>query len=345
MDMIKRVRPPKQEQAFAMDGYYVWGASVLKANDGIYHMFACRWPIAWVFFAWYSHSEIVRAIGRRPEGPFTYQETLSALKEPDWASGFSIGPNAFEFNGNYYLLYVGSRLPEGAPGEREPYMAWRHQNRHVIRFNQRVGLASAPHPAGPWKPVSDRPILEPRPDKWDRPFVTNPVIRVTPEGKVLLMYKSSSERSTDPTLRKGGKLMLGMAAAERPEGPYERIGPEPLFEEDVEDPCFWHENGRWWMICKDMTGSIGGDRYGAGLLYTSEDAMHWEAADNVVAWRMWIDWKDEPRQSIHRMEKPTIYFENGRPICLYTAVVPTEERAESWNLARLLAWSGTRNQV
>jgi hypothetical protein len=36
------------------------------------------------------------------------------------------------------------------------------------------------------------------------------------------------------------------------------------------------------------------------------------------------------------MEKPTIYFEDGRPVCLYTAVVPTEEQTESWNLARLL---------
>jgi len=336
VDFPGRILPPERDQVFAMEGYYVWGASVLKDTDGLYHMFACRWPIAWGIYSWYSHSDIVRAVGKRPEGPFEYQETLSVLKEPDWSSGFTIGPNAFEFDGKYYLLYVGSRLPEGAPGEREAYMAWRHKKRHVIRFNQRVGLASAPHPAGPWKPVSETPILEPRPDKWDAPFVTNPVLRIAPDDRALLMYKSSTERSTDPGKTKDGELMFGMAIADRPEGPYERIGPEPLFEEDVEDPCFWHEDGRWWMICKDMTGRIGGDRYGAGLLYTSQDALHWEEAANIVAWKMWIDWKNEPRQPIHQMEKPTIYFEAGRPRCLYTAVVPTEERSESWNLARLL---------
>lgn len=336
MELPSRMIPPARSQVFAMEGYYVWGASVLKDESGLFHMFACRWPIAWGINSWYSHSDIVRAVGRSPEGPFEYQETLSVLKEHDWSRSFTIGPNAFEFDGKYYLLYVGSHLPEGAPEEREAFMAWRHQNRHVIRFNQRIGLASAPHPAGPWEPVSDGPVLEPRPDKWDAPFVTNPVICFTPENKTLLLYKSSTERSTDPNIKKGDKLMFGMAMADRPEGPYTRVGPEPLFEENVEDACFWYEDGRWWMICKDMTGNIGGDRYGAGLLYTSPDALHWQEADNIVAWKMWIDWADGERQPIYKMEKPTIYFENGRPVCLFMAVVPTGEESKSWNLARLL---------
>ena len=150
------------------------------------------------------------------------------------------------------------------------------------------------------------------------------------------MYKSSSERSTDPRVTKGGKLMLGMALADRPEGPYERVGPGPLFEEDVEDPCFWHEDGRWWMICKDMTGGVAGDRYGAGLLYTSDDALHWRESEHLVAWKMWIDWRDGSRTSVHRIEKPTLYLEEGRPVCLYMAVQPVEGTAESWNLARRL---------
>lgn len=336
MDFPSRIVPPTRSQVFATQGYYVWGASVLKDNDGRYHMFACRWPIEWGMWAWISHAEIVRAEGERFEGPFEYRETLTVLKDHAWSRNMNIGPNAFEYDGTYYLLYVGSQLPQGAPGEREAYMKWRHQNRHVIRFNQRIGLASAPHPAGPWTPVSDRPVLEPRPGKWDEPFVTNPVLRVTPENKVLLLYKSSSERGTNPRITTGDKLMFGMAAADRPEGPYTRVGPEPLFEEDVEDACFWHEDGRWWMICKDMTGKIGGDRYGAGLIYTSEDALHWQEDDDIVAWQMWIDWADGERQPIYKMEKPTIYFEDGRPVCLYTAVVPTEEQTESWNLARLL---------
>src|SRR5205814_477401 len=29
---------------FQMDGYWVWCSSVVKGDDGLYHMFASRWP-------------------------------------------------------------------------------------------------------------------------------------------------------------------------------------------------------------------------------------------------------------------------------------------------------------
>ena len=344
MNIPSCIVAPERDQIFRMDGYYVWGASVLKDDDGLYHMYACRWPasprdrvaLRPPGLGWLSHAEIVRAVSDRVQGPYEYAETLNVFKEEDWAKDSAIGPNAFEHKGTYYITYTAMRLPERTDPD-EPYDVWRHRNRHVIRFNQHIGLVSAPHPAGPWTPVPANPILGPRVGEWDESFVTTSTIRFTPEGKALMLYKSSTEKHKDLPLNVQGELMFGMAIADHPEGPYERIGPEPLFDADVEDACFWHEGGRWWMMCKDMTGRIGGDRYGAGVLYTSPDALHWEEAENIVAWTMWIDWSDGERQPVYKMEKPMMYFEGGRPVCLFTPVMPSETEETSWNLARLLS--------
>ena len=45
------------------------------------------------------------------------------------------------------------------------------------------------------------------------------------------------------------------AEGDRPEGPYQRVGREPLFDHDVEDPLVWHEDAQYWMLAKDMTAA------------------------------------------------------------------------------------------
>jgi len=335
MDFTTRLIPPARDQVFAMEGYYVWGATCIGDGNGRYHLFACRWPKSSEFWGWISHGEIVRAEGERPEDPFEYRETLDVLKEAAWSCGSVIGPVVFKWEGAYYLAYTGMSLPD-EPDPDMPFTKWRHLNRHRIRFRQHVGMASAPHPAGQWRPVSDAPVLSPRPGKWDEPFVTDPVACATPEGKILLVYKSSTERSTDPDKKEGGRLLLGLAMADQPGGPYRRVGREPLFEHYVEDPFIWHENGEYRMLAKDMTGAISGGRYGNGLLYASANGIDWELAAEKTGWEMRIDWLGEPAQDVWRMERPAVLVEDGHAICLYTAVAPSREMDEAWNLARRL---------
>ena len=335
MNFTARFIPPSRDHVFAMEGYYVWGATCIGDRNGWYHLFACRWPKSSKFWGWISHGEIVRAEGERPEGPFEYRETLGVLREPVWSRDSVIGPVVFKWEDAYYMTYTGMSLP-GEPDPDVPFTEWRYLNRHRIRFRQHVGMASAPQPAGPWRPVSNSPVLSPRPDKWDASFVTDPVACVTPEAKVLLVYKSSTERSTDPNVTKGGKLLLGLAMADHPGGPYRRIGREPLYDHCVEDPFIWHEDGQYWMLAKDMTGAISGGRYGNGLLYASADGIDWELAAETTGWEMRIDWRGEPAQDVWRMERPAVLVEDGRAICLYTAIAPTREMDDAWNLARRL---------
>src|SRR5262245_42584521 len=60
---------------FRMEGYWVWCGSVIKGDDGRYHLFASRWPKDITFHpGWMTSSEIVRAVADRPEGPYVRSE-------------------------------------------------------------------------------------------------------------------------------------------------------------------------------------------------------------------------------------------------------------------------------
>src|SRR5688572_1210679 len=58
---------------FEMEGYWVWCTSVLKGDDGQYHMFASRWPKRLPFHpGWMVGSEVVHATAKSPEGPYKF---------------------------------------------------------------------------------------------------------------------------------------------------------------------------------------------------------------------------------------------------------------------------------
>ena len=66
--------------AFECEGWWVWGSSVIKGEDGKYHMFVSRFPKSLPFHpGWMVASEIVHATSDVPQGP--YQLSDIALKE------------------------------------------------------------------------------------------------------------------------------------------------------------------------------------------------------------------------------------------------------------------------
>ena len=54
-----------RESVFSNDTMSIWGGSLVKGEDGLYHMFYSRWPkkLGWV---WVSHSEIAHAVSVSP---------------------------------------------------------------------------------------------------------------------------------------------------------------------------------------------------------------------------------------------------------------------------------------
>ena len=44
MVLSKQYLPVSGDSGFRMDGYYVWCGSMIKGDDGLYYLFAARWP-------------------------------------------------------------------------------------------------------------------------------------------------------------------------------------------------------------------------------------------------------------------------------------------------------------
>jgi len=305
----QRLVDPRPEHVFRLDGYFVWDGSLIRDEAGVYHLFASRWCQDAGMRRWLTDSRVIRAEGPTPVGPFVFREQLDVLNGQPWAKDMAHGPRIHRIGDRYYLFYIGTYW-----GEFDPEAA-RNGNRdhwEGIRFHQRTGVASAPHPTGPWTPCARNPILEPRPDCWDAKVTVNPSVQVLPDGRILMIYKS--------TLDRGEPLILGAAVADGPEGPYERTGPSPLFTDNVEDPCFWEEDGRQWMLVKDMTGAVCGVRH-AGVLYESADGLNWTPAQPPLAYDLSLRWQGDEPTVAQYIERPFVYLEDGRPRCLLNAVL------------------------
>jgi len=156
----QRLQPAPLSGGFAMDDYWVWCGSVVKGEDGRYHMFASRWPKTLSFVPhWVTSSEVVRASSDTPEGPCRFEEVvLPARREGFWDGKMTHNPTIHKAGDTYLLFYTGTAYAGQTPPGTE---AWGSAKIKEARQNQRIGLATAKSVKGPWQRL-DKPVLEPR---------------------------------------------------------------------------------------------------------------------------------------------------------------------------------------
>jgi hypothetical protein len=324
---------------FAMDGYWVWCGSVIRGDDGRYHMFASRWSQDVDFFHWAVSSEIVRAVADRPEGPFEFQEVVIGPRGESFFDGrVAHNPRVFRYGDGYVLFYVGATFRGPTPTAADPG-TWAGRRSMESWHNKRVGMATAPSLLGPWTRV-DEPVLHPRTGHWDSVITSNPATCVDEDGGILLLYKSTDARH-EPDGRFLGRFRLGVARAERLGAPFKRLSDEPILTfadptAHVEDPFVWREPGRFCAIMKDMTGAIGGDP-GAGVAATSVDGVRWTLADPPQAYPRTLRWSDGRTTRPAKLERPQLLIEDGRPTHLYLATCDNEvdlrQATRTWSVA------------
>ncbi len=330
---IDKLLPAPVGGGFAMDDYWVWGSSVIKGNDGKYHMFADRWAKDLGFGAWVTNSEVVHAIADVPEGPYTFEDVALPARGAEYFDGLvTHNPRVILFQGMYYLYYFGTTYdfpvptPGSEPVERAFGRAW---------MNKRIGVASSRSLYGPWQRM-DQPVIEPRPGHWDATITTNPSPVINPEtGKILLMYKSSPVDWNPP-------LLLGVAEASHPQGPYQRLTDGPIFrfdtednkDNDVEDPFVWWAGNHFELIMKDRFGHVCGEE-GGGVHASSPDGINWKLSDPVKAYSRKILWDNGKTTTQANFERPFLLFENGRPTHLFAATGTgpgTWQFERTWNM-------------
>lgn len=335
---IERLAPAPVGGGFAMDDYWVWCGSVIRAEDGRYHMFASRWPKGISFSPhWVTNSEVVRAVADRPEGPYEFVEVVLPSRGGDaWDGKMTHNPTIHKSGDTYLLFYTGTNYPRPMPTPENPLPKSRdavtsNRLKHLdARLNQRIGLATAPSVEGPWTRRA-APVVDVRPGKWDGCLTSNPAPCVLDGDAVLMVYKAVG-KPVD-------LLRMGVARAEHFDGPYERLTDGPIFDFDatndhVEDAFVWRGPDGFELVMKDMAGGVCGEK-GGGIHATSPDGVEWTVSDPPKAWSRRVKW-DDGRETVQpHLERPQLLIENGRPTHLFAATCDGDSlqtATRTWNM-------------
>lgn len=319
MDFHSMIQPADKDKAvFQESGYLVWCGSVVKGKDDKYYLFYSRWPEEYGHLAWVTHSEVAYAVSDSPYGGFVpCGIALTGSGEGKWDADCIHNPTVLEADGKYYMYYMGNY------GNGE---FWNHRN------HQRVGVAVAEDPRGPWKRF-DHPLIDVTPGSFDHLATNNPSVTRGKDGKYYMVYKAVG----DGPLPKGGTVMCGVAIAEHPEGPFVKQ-PNPVMrnpENDwsVEDPYIWYQNNRFYALVKDFQGYFTGKGKSTVALFESENGIDWQVSSHPFAFDRTIQWKDGTRTQLDALERPQLLLENGIPKVLYCAAAETPKRNDSFNVA------------
>ncbi len=310
-------QPLLPQSIFGMDGYCVWDPSLVQDAKGEYHLFFSRWPISKGFEAWVTDSEVCRAHAETPVGPFHFEEVILPKRPGFWDGDVTHNPSVCRVGYRYYLYYNGNQ----SDGDW-----WAHRN------NQRVGVAVADNPEGPWTRF-DKPLLDVTPNAWDAMVTTNPSCTQTPDGRFILVYKGVADRYPAP---KYGPVSHGLAFADHPAGPFIKH-PTPIFEIDDnafpgEDPYVWYQEDHYHVLLKDQ-GSNYSSSTRAIVHFESANGLDWQLAENAIVQERELVHADGKHQAIHRLERPFLYFEAGVPKVFFCGIKPGQDQ----NLSQIVA--------
>jgi hypothetical protein len=284
-------------------GYTVWGSSPIQDNDGQIHLFVARWPGELkVDPGWRSHSEIAHYAGPSPEGPFRFSDiALKGTGKDSWDKYGAHNPTVHRVGDQYVLLYIGNDKPETPP--------------HPA--NQHIGMALSSSLYGPWEKVNgDGLILSPPGDSsiWNYRAsngVNNPALLCHPDGSFYLYFKSE-----------GGQM--GLAISQKIEGPYEQL-PEPVTYNDqtIEDGYAFIYKDKICLLTTDNHGIL---EKGGGLLWVSEDGLHFDLAEQgfypvgkYLGAKMLRKAKRHYGGNIIKFERPQLLLINSEPAYLYVS--------------------------
>lgn len=295
--------PISEANGLAMDDFWIWCPSVIQAEDGTWHMFASRWPAALPMHpGWLTHSEVIRATATDPTGPYTVAEVVLPARGPEhWDGRATHNPRIHAVDGRFYLFYTGITYPQDPP-PLDRSLALDDPAVGAARASKRIGVAVADSLTGPWT-RPDGPALDVAEGTFYSYLTSNPAPLRTAEGRDLLAFKSRATTADGGY----GAMSLGMATAERPEGPYRVISDAPLFEDlgEFEDPFFWEASDGFHIIAKDMYGQVTGQR-GGGAHFVSADALTWTLGTPAVAWRREVRFDDGRTVTFGNVERPSV---------------------------------------
>ncbi len=309
LDLGSLVQPVADENIFNDPEYFNWGSSIIRGEDGRYHLFYARWPRKLNFTSWLTRSEIAHAVADHPAGPYAFVETVLQGRGGDhWDAINAHNPKIKHFEGKYYLYYIatntGKELRTDEEIQETGVAGYEHPDWMLLRNNQRTGVAMAESLDGPWVRM-ESPIVEPA-----GPIETltvNPAVTRGPDSLYHMIVKGD---------RPGAGYFVrnqAIAVAETPTGPF-RILEDPVIGDlDTEDASLWYsDTDRKYYAIFHAKGFIG--------LMESADGTEWRKAANYVVNEKKLALQDGSILAPDRMERPFVYVEDGQLSVLSFAI-------------------------
>ena len=321
-DMVQSI-PMENVQKDSL--WNIWCGSMIKGYDGKYHQFNSRWPKHRGHEGWISHSQIAYYVADKPEGPYRFVNIpLPQIDDENaWDGSTTHNPYIMKYKGKYYLYYIATKGKlvdehKGVGGGEW----WKRRN------SQRIGVAVADKPEGPWKRF-DHPVLSNSEDEkaFDAMCVTNPAICVGRDGKFVMLYKAVCKNGT----MTGGKVRFSVAFADSPTGPFKKTYKlifqpnDPNANMVAEDPYIWYDkkNDMYYAIVRDVVNQFTGTDSGQLALMQSKDAIDWVAAEKPKVLPRHLNWEDGTTYDANadHVERPFLYFDkHGIPAYLFGAI-------------------------
>lgn len=309
LDLNKLIQPLTNDGTYRDSLYYNWGGSIIKGEDGKYHLFYSRWKREYTFAAWLTFSEIAHAVSNNPAGPWEYKETaLKGRGKGHWDEITAHNPKIKYFEGKYYLYYIATNFG-GKNYSDQVLMATNGKsleddNRRLLRESQRTGVAVSNSINGPWKRMNN-PLIEPK-----GPIVTltvNPAIDRGKDGNYYLIVKGDKPNETKFIRNQA------IAIAKTPVGPFTIQANPVIGNLDTEDVSMWYDKKQTMFYAVFHAHTFIG-------LMTSIDGLKWKKAENYIAANKNILLEDDSFLIPDRMERPFVYIENGSPVVLCLAI-------------------------
>ncbi len=332
---------------FQLDGYFVWGGSVVKGDDDRYHMFFSLWESGEeepVFSdAWLLKSKIGYATSDYPDRDFEFQKIILRPHaelglDTAWDALSVHNPHIKRFGDKYYLYYTGTRDPgedpndKGRHGLNKRNRAQQSQCIGVIEFSDFSDLVEGrfvrPQKAllKPRTRVKDTLVVNGSPPgtvaKPDNLIVVNPSVVFNPEkNKYHLYFKGN-------IYEPHWKGVHGVAISDSPLGPFKALDtavfdarmPDGTYA-SCEDPYVWYSpiDEKFHAVVKDFSGELSGEKYGLARV-ESLDGISWELPENPLFMSRTLYLKNGDSLSVDRLERPQILLSpTGIPQVVYLA--------------------------
>ncbi|MCP5538159.1 MAG: family 43 glycosylhydrolase [Akkermansiaceae bacterium] len=223
-------------------------SDIIKVGD-LYYVWYSKGPKSSGYDAtvWYATSPDGRkwtekgmAVGKGKPGSGSFDE----------ASVFT--PNILVAAGKYYLLFTGISA---------------HMK---VKPDSKIGMAVSDSPDGPWRKLASNPILKnsDNPRDFDSHLIDDACL-ITRDGKYWLYYKGRQLG------KKSTQTQLGLAVADKPEGPYVKHPSNPVIPGNHE-VLVWPEGDG----VAALIGSVGPKEWVRSLVY-SDDGVHFKKTHNV----------------------------------------------------------------